>query len=852
MRVLVPCWLFLATLAAPARVRTDELQADSSIEFNRDIRPILSDVCYTCHGPDAANRKAALRLDTQAGAFGQRDSGRPLAPGSLVESQLWQRINAADPARRMPPPESGRQLTAQQIELLGRWLEQGAPWQQHWSFIAPQRPALPRVRHAAWLRNPIDHFVLARLEREGIEPSPEASRETLIRRVTLDLTGLPPTLKEIDAFLADQSPDAYEKVVDRLLQSPHYGERMVLEWLDAARYSDTNGYQTDGTRAMWPWRDWVIDALNRNMPFDEFTIEQIAGDMLPDATLQQRIASGFHRNHMLNGEGGRIPEESRVEYVVDRVDTTATVWLGLTLGCARCHDHKYDPISQREFYGLYAFFNNVAETGAVDRRNSTAAPTLELPTDEQKARIAEQEQAVARVEGQLRELTDKLLAAQPEWEKTVPRDTLPAKIQQLLQIEPEKRGAEQAKELREHYLAGVPERQPLQKQVDEARKRLGDLRNGVLITMIMEERPEPRETFLLVRGQYDKYGERLVAGMPAIFPPLPAGAPSNRLGFAQWLVDPSNPLTARVTVNRYWQNLFGTGLVKTAEDFGSQGEPPSHPELLDWLAAEFSSPAFAVEPPTSRGPQSPGWNVKAAHRLIVTSATYRQSSRATPALLERDPQNRLLARGPRFRLSSHLLRDQALAASGLLVAKLGGPPVRPYQPPGIWEDFSLGKIQYEHDHGENLYRRSLYTFWRRSVAPPAMFDSDGRQVCTVRRPRTNTPLQALTLLNDVTFVEAARVLAEHVMKVPARTHEHRLRLAFRIVTGRVPTAAETAVLLEARQRLHEQYARDVAAAWELVSAGEAPRDTSLDGIEHAAYTGIANLLFNLDEVLNKE
>jgi hypothetical protein len=833
---LAPCCVLLLSLTAPALRAGEARPGPAQVEFNRDIRPILSDTCYTCHGPARSTRKARLRLDTQEGLFSDLGESRVVVPGKLNESELWRRVSAADPKKRMPPPTSGRKLTARQVELLKRWIEQGAKWQNHWAFLPPQRPAFPAVKDAAWPRNPIDHFILARLEKEGLRPAPEAPREALLRRVTFDLTGLPPTLREIDAFLADKSPDAYEKVVDRLLASPRYGERMVLEWLDAARYSDSNGYQTDGTRPMWPWRDWAINALNANMPFDRFTVEQLAGDMLPGATLSQKIATGFNRNHMLNGEGGRIAEESRVEYVVDRVNTTATVWLGLTVACAQCHDHKYDPISQKEFYQLYAFFNNVAESGGVDRRNSTAAPVLELPTEGQKARLAAGRERIARLEAGLKALADKVRKGPGDWEEELRSSPQPVNVVAALRTPPGQRAAAQQKALADRYLAVAPGPRKLNARLEQERKALNALQNSVLITMVMEERAKPRDTFVLLRGQYDKYGEKVRGGVPACLPPLPRGAPDNRLGFARWLVDPSNPLTARVAVNRAWQTFFGTGLVKTVEDFGSQGDPPSHPELLDWLATEF------------RGK----WDVKALHRLIVTSAAYRQSSRVAPALRERDPDNRLLARGPRFRLNSFALRDQALALSGLLVEKRGGPPVRPYQPPGIWEEMSFGFIKYVQDKGENLYRRSLYTFWRRSVGPTNLFDTSPRQVCTVRLPRTNTPLHALVLMNDTTYVEAARVWAERLLRHGGKTAEERLALAFRMATGRRPTAAEASILGRGFARVLAQYRADRPAALKLIRTGEHPRDPALDPVEVAAYTGMLNTILNLDEVVTKE
>jgi len=823
-------------LSLISSARADPAGAEARpVDFNRDIRPILSDACFTCHGPAKGARKAGLRLDTEEGAFADLDGKKAIVPSKLADSELWKRIAHAQPGKRMPPPRTGKKLTPKQIDLVKQWIEQGATWAKHWSFIPPARPVLPAVKNPSWARNPIDRYILAGMQENGLQPSPEAARATLIRRLSYDLTGLPPTLADIDAFLADQAPDAYDRLVDRLLASPRYGERMVLDWLDAARYSDTNGYQTDGTRPMWPWRDWVIAALNKNMPFDQFTLEQIAGDMLPAATVKQKIATGFNRNHMLNGEGGRIAEESRVEYVVDRVETTATVWLGMTAGCGRCHDHKYDPLSQKEFYGLYAYFNNISESGSVDRRSSTAAPIIELPTAEQQKKIAAETNRMKMLDGQLKSITDKLRAGQGGWEKTVPRDKLPGNVAEALKIPADKRKPEQAKAVTDHYLSQAPEWRKAKQELDATSKALQALKNSVLVTMVMEERPQPRDTFLLIRGSYDKYGDKVQPGIPACLPPLPKEAPNNRLGLARWLVDRGNPLTARVTVNRHWQMFFGTGLVKTSEDFGSQGAAPSHPELLDWLAVEFMS----------------NWDMKALHRLIVTSATYRQSSRVSDDTLDKDTDNRYLSRGPRHRLNAFMLRDQALALSGLLVEKLGGPPVRPYQPKGIWEEFSFGQIRYPQDKGENLYRRSLYTFWRRSVGPPNLFDTSARQVCTVRPSRTNTPTHALTLMNDVTFVEAARVWAEGLMK-QGRGPEDRLALAFRAATGRQPTTQERSTLLQGFKRTLQQYRNDKKAAAELIAVGEYPRDMTLDVVELAAYTGMANMILNLDEAVCKE
>lgn len=788
MKLFLPI-TWCACVFMGALLIVSQARAADAIDFDRQIRPILSDKCFHCHGPDEATRESELRLDTKEGALADLGGHFAIVPGQADASELIKRIESSSDDDRMPPPDSGRQLSAAQIDLLKRWIEQGASWQQHWAFVPVTRPALPAVKNNLWPANAIDTFALAKLEAEGLAPAPAAAKETLLRRVTLDLTGLPPTIAEIDAFLADQSPDAYEKVVDRLLASPRYGERMVSEWLDAARYADTNGYQGDRTRTMWPWRDWAIAALNRNQPFDQFTIEQLAGDLLENPTLEQRIATGFHRNHMLNGEGGRISEESRIDYVIDRVDTTATTWLGLTLGCARCHDHKYDPFAQKDYYRLFAYFNNVPESGAVDRDGS-ANPVVEFPSPEQTLQLQTLAQQIADLQAKL--------TATPEDQK--------------------------------------PAREELEKQIKTLTDQRDALQKQVPIVMVMDELPQPRNSHILLRGVWDKPGEKVTAGIPAQFSPELADMPANRLGLAQWLVAPQHPLTARVTVNRYWQRFLGTGLVKTAEDFGVQGERPTHPELLDWLADEFVRS---------------GWNVKAMHRLIVTSATYRQSSKITPELVERDPENRLLARGPRYRWPSGVLRDQALAASGLLVEQLGGPAVKPYQPPGVWEEMSFGNIRYEQDHGEKLYRRSLYTFWRRTTPPTMLFDVASRQVCTVTQSQTNTPLHALTLLNDVTYLEAARALAERVMQ-EANSPEDRITQMYRLLTSRRPTTAELAILRGRFDALHAAYQQDHETATKLIAVGESPVAADVDRAELAALSAIATVMMNLDETQTKE
>jgi hypothetical protein len=992
------------------------------VEFNRDIRPIFSDRCYACHGPDQANRKTKLHFDTEAGA--KQDLGGAhfaVVPGDPVRSTILQRLSATNPVVRMPL--GGPPLNENEISLIRRWIEQGAKWEKHWSLIPPKRPEFPSVGNKAWPKNGIDWFVLNRLEREGLKPSSEAGKEALIRRVSLDLTGVPPTPAEVDAFLADRSPNAYEKVVDRLLASPRYGERMAAPWLAAARYADTNGYQTDAERYMWRWRDWVIEAFNRNMPFNEFTIEQIAGDMLPGATLDQEIASGFNRNHRGNGEGGIIPEEYAAEYVVDRVETTSAVWLGLTVGCARCHNHKYDPITQKEFYQLFAYFNNIPEKGKANKYGNSA-PMIKAPTREQQAQLADIEYKLSAAQRSFAALATDTELAQRSWEKSLDRskpilwsvdrgttaqfpldsdadshfdgkraaeqgdkgqfgfldrfsiaawidpaaptggivtrtldipeghgwglylkdgrlqlnlvqrwlddalrvetenslplnqlqhvlvtydgsrvadgvhmyvDGKPQKLKILLDelnqdftskdplrigggggrdnrftgvirdvriydvaLKPEEaavvavapsiteiaaialaqRTPSQINKINWYFLenqAPDPIRQAWRELVDLHKQKEG-FDDSIPTVMVMQEMPTPRETHLLIRGAYDSPGEKVQSGVPAALPPLPKGTPNNRLGFAKWLVDPANPLPTRVVVNRFWQMYFGTGLVKTVEDFGSQGEWPSHPELLDWLATEFIRA---------------GWDVKAMQKLIVTSATYRQSSKTTPELLQRDQENRLLARGPRFRLPAEVVRDQALAVAGLLGEKVGGPSVKPYQPAGLWKE--INGQDYPQGHGEDLYRRSLYTFWKRTAPPPTMmtFDAAGREVCVVRESRTNTPLQALDLMNDVTYLEAARVLAEHMMTEGGTTPAERIAFAFHRATARSLSAAESRTLLDSFQYYRDTYQTDPEAARKLVSHGEYPRNEKLNISELAAYTTVASLILNLDELLTK-
>jgi mono/diheme cytochrome c family protein len=806
IRVMALLSLFGAAFSA---VAADE----GMVSFTREIRPILAGKCLHCHGPDAATREAELRLDVEQEAKTPRQGVPAIAPGDPPASELWRRITATDDSR-MPPPDQPRQLSNEEIELLERWIAAGAPYEAHWAFLPPARPSLPEVTDRSWSRNGMDRFVLDRLERSGFSPSVEADKATLIRRVTLDLTGLPPTPEEVAVFLADDSPGSYERLVDRLLDSPHYGERMANWWLDLARYADSGGYQGDILRVMWPWRDWVIDAFNDNMPFDEFTVEQLAGDLLDVPTQAQRIATGFNRNHRINDEDGIIHEEFRVEYVADRTETTAAVWMGLTFGCARCHDHKYDPISQADYYRLFAFFNSIDESG---RGHGNAPPLLRLFTPEQEQRLKELDADLERLQAEGGTGTAGNVSANEEG------------------------GTASANGARADEPPVAPERAVApehQEKIERLNKQKEQLLKSVTSTMVMEELPEPRETFVLFRGAYDQPREAVAPGVPEWFPPLAADMPTNRLALARWLTGPEHPLTARVIVNQVWQLHFGAGLVRTPEDFGTQGQPPTHPELLDWLAIEFRDELK--------------WDLKALQRRIVTSATYRQSSQVDEETWRRDPENRLLGRGPRFRLPVEMIRDQALSASGLLSPRIGGPSVRPYQPEGLWQDLASNALDYQQSTGADLYRRSLYTFLRRTIAPPGMvaFDMPNREICAVRRPRTNTPLQALVVLNDPTYVEASRRLAERVLSETAP--EERLADLFRRVLCREPDEFERELLSSKLGRFLDRSRADPEAAKRLIQVGESPLIPGLDPAEVAAWTLAAGMVFNLDETLTRE
>jgi mono/diheme cytochrome c family protein len=755
--------------------------AEEPVDFRRDMLPVLSENCFACHGPDSKARKADLRLDVKESALRTKDP--VILPGKGSESELFHRVSSTDPDEVMPPPKSGKKLTAAQIQVLKQWIDQGARWRGHWAFEPISRPSVPAVRNVAWTRNPIDRFVLADLEAKGLAPSPEADRATLLRRISLDLAGVPAGPDEVDATLA-AGPRAYEEQVDRLLASPLYGERMAMEWLDGARFADTNGFQNDFARIMWPWRDWVIAAYNRNQPFDQFLTDQLAGDLLPEPTLAQRIATGFNRNNRTVTEAGSIEEEWRIENAVDRVETTATVYLGLTMGCARCHDHKFDPVTQSEFYQFLGFFNSVNEQGVYTETRGNVPPLVTLPTPEETRRVKELEAA--------------LEAAKKRGDK---------------------------------------------KEIDKLAKEKEAASKAITSVMVMEDTAKPRPTHVLKRGRYDMpdTSRAVEPGVPSSLPPLPKGAKRNRLGLAGWLVAPENPLSARVAVNRIWQHHFGTGLVKTAENFGIQGEPPSHPDLLDWLASELLRS---------------GWDVKALHRLIVTSATYRQRSKASASLLAHDPENRLLARGPRFRLAAEVVRDNALAIAGLLVKRLGGPSVKPYQPAGLWEELAggAGEAPYVQDKGPRLYRRSLYVYRKRTVPHPIMatFDAPSREVCQVKRARTNTPLQALELLNDLTYVEAARGLAQRAIKDGGESDSQRLVYAFRRALGRLPSNAELELLLRGLVGYRETFRADSAAAAQLIRNGDSPIESGIDAAVLAAYTASCGVILNLDETITLE
>jgi mono/diheme cytochrome c family protein len=856
---VTPCltrWILtaLAVGLSGASSRADAL----AVDFNRDVRPILSKNCFSCHGPDEGQRKAGLRLDRRDAATRPLESGATaIVPGDPEKSELIFRVTEPDETIRMPPRKAGDRLSDPEIATLRRWVEQGAPFSEHWAFVAPVARPSPTVRDRAWPRNGIDPWILERLEREGLRPSPEADRFALLRRASLDLRGLPPTPEELDAFEADTAPGSYERAVDRFLADPAFGERWARVWLDLARYADSAGYGSDPLRPnIYRYRDWVIDAFNRNLPYDQFTIEQLAGDLLPDPTLDQKIATAFHRNTMTNTEGGTDDEEFRVAAVKDRTDSTMQIWMGLTFGCAKCHSHKYDPISQSDYYSLFAFFNQTADTDQPDER-----PTLPAPTADQTHKLAEIDRQVAELKRQLDEPAPELSASQAAWEaqlrERVPSPArfaplyagvaavaprarylgLPGPVRAAFDTPSPDRAPEQAEAVARYYRSKIaPQRQPLRDRIAVLEKSRPEI---AAVPVMVELPPDKRRaTHLLNKGNFLDPGATVEAAVPSAFHPWPQDAPRNRLGLARWLVDPRNPLTARVAVNRLWAQLFGTGLVETEEDFGTQGEPPSHPELLDWLAIEYL-----------RG----GWDTKAMLRLMVTSATYRQSSRVTPDQLAQDPRNRLLSRSPRFRLEAEMVRDQALALSGLLSRRVGGPSVFPPQPDGLWQAAFNGQRTWATSAGADRHRRGLYTFWRRTVPYPSMaaFDAPSREICAVRRVRTNTPLQALVTLNDPVYVEAAQAMARRIVREGGSNTDERVRFALRLALGRPAAPEQAARLAELYVSELEHYRADPEAARLLATDPIGPLPGGMAPAELAAWTTVANVLLNLDAVLTR-
>jgi hypothetical protein len=834
--VLVAGLAWFGSLPLPAHEPAPAQTPPEPVEFNRHIRPILSDHCFVCHGPDAKNRKAKLRLDNEKDAFAERDDYHILVPGKPADSELYRRISSTDPTERMPPRKAEKPLTPKQIDLIRRWIEQGAKWQGHWSLIAASRPPAPRVEDA-WPRNAIDRFVLARMREHGLKPSPEADRRTLIRRLSFDLTGLPPTPAEVDAFLADQAADAYEQVVDRLLASKHYGERMAQYWLDVVRYADTGGYHSDNHRDVYPYRDYVIAAFNDNLPFDRFTVEQIAGDLLPNPTTAQKVASGYNRMLQTTEEGGAQPKEYQAKYAADRVRNTATAWLGLTMGCAECHDHKFDPVTTKEFYRFAAFFADVSER-AVGRQEQTP-----LPTPEQAARLRRLEEQIAPLQKVMNAKTPDLEAAQAKWEETVREakfQGLPKPIADIVTLDAAKRSAKQKETLAKHYRSVAPELTEPRHKLAELQRQKQDLTKAIPTTLVAMAVP-PRVTRVLPRGNWlNDSGEIVTPDVPAsLRPPNIKDRRATRLDLARWLVSPENPLTARVFVNRLWMLFHGQGLVKTLDDFGSQGAWPTHPELLDWLAVEF---------------RDSGWDVKRLVKLKVTSSTYRQSSRAAEELRHRDPYNLWLARQGRFRLDAEFVRDNALAVSGLLSRKIGGPSVKPYQPAGYWAYLNFPVREWHKDSGENLYRRGLYTYWQRTFLHPSLlaFDASTREECTVERSRSNTPQQALVLLNDPTYVEASRVLAERAIREGGGEVGQRIAFLIRQALCR-PAEKEEVEILGGLYRKHlQEYTADRAAAEALLRVGDRPTLKEIPAPELAAWTSVARVVLNLHETITRE
>ncbi|WP_438425747.1 PSD1 and planctomycete cytochrome C domain-containing protein [Aquimarina macrocephali] len=748
-------------LSLEQKTSENEKKVPEKISYSFDVKPILSDKCYACHGPDAGTREAGLRFDTEDGAYvplGENNDRYAVIPGDVENSEMMKRIFAKDVHKLMPPTHSNLSLNDYEKKILKKWIKDGAKWNTHWAFKAPEKSEVPEVNDKKWVNNEVDHFILKKLESEGLTPSVIATKEKLIRRISFDLTGLPPTLEEINDFTTDTSPNAFEKIIDRLLASDAYGERMALDWMEVARYADTHGYQDDLERTMWPWRDWVISAFNKNLPYNQFVKWQLAGDQIDNASLEQIVASGFNRNHKITQEGGVIDEEYRVEYVMDRTNTTSKAFMGLTMECARCHDHKYDPISQKEFYGMYSFFNQLNEKGRMEY-GETPEPSITL--------------------------------GQKMVKEKLPFISMPDSIPKVK-------------------------------------------------LMVMKDEKGIRENRLLNRGLYDAPGEKVPYILPEKVLPFSDQYTEDRLGLAKWFFDDKNPLTARVMVNRLWQQMFGAGIVTTADDFGNQGALPTHPELLDWLAVTF---------------KEEGWDIKGILKKIALSATYQQDSKITPKLLEKDPKNELLARAPRYKLAAEAIRDNALAVSGLLVKKIGGPSVKPYQPPGLWAETASGQglTRYIEDTGEGLHRRSLYTFWKRTVPPPSMltFDAASRDFCSVQRQKTSTPLQALVLMNDPQLIEASIAMAIQVLKKEAFDEKQKIEVLFRKITSRYPDEIELNKLSQYLNEQRERYIKNDTEITERLQINTLDIPEDIQPKELRAYTALVSLLFNLDETITK-
>ncbi len=823
--------------------------AEKTIQFNRDIRPILSNNCFVCHGPDNNLRKADLRLDQDKGLYDDREGYRIIVPGKPGTSELYERIVSEEKGRRMPPAKAKKELTKEQIELVRLWIEQGGKYEKHWSLIPPARAEIPPVKNGAWVENPIDAFVLARLEREGLTPSPDADPRTLIRRLSFDLRGLPPAPRDVDDFVreykASPQPQAVlEELVDRYLASQRFGERMAVYWLDLVRYADTGGYHSDNHRDVSLYRDWVIDAFNRNMPFDQFTMEQLAGDLLPSPTNAQRIASGYNRLLQTTEEGGAQAKEYQAKYFADRVRNVSTVWLGLTLGCTECHDHKYDPFTTKEFYKFGAFFADIQER-PVGRQEQTP-----ITTPEEAAKLKQFDEQIAALQKQLG--APEAIQGQAKWEDEVKRSGfkgLPKDIEALLQADAGKRNAKQKEQLVSYFRSVTPGLKESQQKLTQTQQHKAEFSKHIRTTLVSTSGP-PRTVRILPRGNWlDEKGEIVQPATPASLPNLGVdGRRATRLDLAKWITSADNPLPARVMVNRLWMLFFGQGIVKTLDDFGAQGAWPTHPELLDWLALEFMAPEG------SRGPQRPeAWNVKRIVKRMVTSHTYRQSSAASPELRQRDPYNQLLARQGRFRLDAEFVRDNALAISGLLVERIGGDSVKPYQPAGYWRYLNFPVREWYHDKNENQYRRGLYTYWQRTFLQPSLlaFDAPSREECTVERARSNTPQQALVLLNDPTYVEASRVFAERVLKEGGKETAGRIDFAFRQALQRAATAAEQKVLADLLVKHLAFYQANPTDAEALLKVGERPAAPDLSRPELAAWTSVTRAILNLHETITR-